>query len=135
MTNAVKTILVTGATGGIGQAACNRLSKAGFFLILAARNTEKLDGLCGTLSKATPGTYSWIAVYMSSNDSVSVFARELTARNVALDGAVPMPPQPHSTGDCPPPDDVWRDTFQNSFISLLAVLKAAIGTMTYRMDY
>ena len=41
-----RTILVTGATGGIGLAVCDRLSKGGASLLLAARDVPKLQSLC-----------------------------------------------------------------------------------------
>ena len=88
-----KTILVTGATGGIGLAVCNRLAKAGNSLVLAARDAGKLQSLCVELSSTFPGTFSWISVDMTRDDSVQEFAEELTARSMILDGAVLMPPQ------------------------------------------
>ncbi len=87
-----RTILVTGATGGIGRAVCARLAGAGCSLVLAARDAAKLQSLCEELSPAGPGPCSWIVVDMASDTSVEAFARELTARGVAPDGAVLMPP-------------------------------------------
>lgn len=124
-----RTILVTGATGGIGQSVCNRLAKSGYPLILAARDTEKLKSLCAELSAACRGSYSWISVDMTRDESVEEFAGELTARSVVLDGAVLMPPQDPPTNDPLPSSDQWREIFQNSFVGPLAVLKAAIATM------
>ena len=50
MSEVSKTVLVTGATGGIGLAVCHRLAKAGNSLILAARDAGKLQSLCTELS-------------------------------------------------------------------------------------
>ncbi|MGJ7497911.1 SDR family oxidoreductase [Variovorax sp. RT4R15] len=124
-----KTILVTGATGGIGLAVCNRLAKAGNSLVLAARDSAKLQSLCAELSNTCPGIYSWISVDMTRDDSIKKFAEELTARNVLLDGAVLMPPQDPPTNDPLPSSDKWREIFQNSFVGPLSLLKAAIATM------
>ena len=125
MAEANKTILVAGATGGIGRAVCDRLAKAGYSLVLAARDRVRLEAL----SKTCPGTHSWISVDMSSDGSVSTFVQALSARRTELDGAVLMPPQPHATSDCLPANEIWRDILQTSFIGPLALLKAAIATM------
>lgn len=74
-----RTILVTEATGGIGLAVCKRLAKADVSLVLAARNSGKLQALCAELSSTFPGTYSWISVDMTRDDSISEFAEELAA--------------------------------------------------------
>jgi 3-oxoacyl-[acyl-carrier protein] reductase len=124
-----RTILVTGATGGIGRAVCERLAGAGCSLILAARDETRLRSLGRELADAGPGPCSWIAVDMASDQSVEAFAREITARGVALDGAVLMPPQPHATSDPLPASDAWREIFQASFVGPLGLLKAAIAAM------
>lgn len=125
----VGTILVTGATGGIGQAVCARLIEAGYSLVVAARDSAKLQSLCDELAGSGPGTCQWICVDMASDASVETFAGELAARSVTLDGAILMPPQPHATNDPLPANDTWRDIFQSSFVGPLALLKAAISTM------
>lgn len=124
-----KTILVTGATGGIGRAVCAKLAGSGYSLILATRDASKLESLSDELSKISAGTCSWISVDMASDQSVEAFARELTATNIILDGAILMPPQPHATPDPLPASDTWRTIFQTSFVGPLAMLKAAIATM------
>jgi len=131
MAEASRTVLVTGATGGIGRAVCERLARAGRRLILAARDTTKLDALCGVLPQPPAGTeaHAWIAVDMADDASVAAFAAELAQRRVVLDGVVLMPPQEPPTSDPFPPSERWREILQSAFIGPLALLKAAVGAM------
>ncbi|MEG3843871.1 SDR family oxidoreductase [Microcoleus sp. herbarium14] len=45
-----KVVVVVGATGGIGSAVARKLADAGATLVLAARDSSKLDALAGQLS-------------------------------------------------------------------------------------
>ena len=123
------TILVTGATGGIGLAVCDRLAKSGASLLLAARNADKLESLCARLPNTGHTGHTWISVDMTLDESVKQFGQELSARGVVLDGIVLMPPQDPPTADPLPTSERWREILQNSFVGPLALLKAAIGAM------
>ena len=124
-----RTILVTGATGGIGLAVCDRLAKGGASLLLAARDVNKLRSLCTQLPDNGSGGHAWIRVDMTLDESIQQFADELAARNVILDGAVLMPPQDPPTSDPLPSSEKWREILQNSFVGPLALLKVAIDAM------
>ena len=50
-----KTLIVTGASSGIGQAAARLLAAEGANLVLTARRADRLDTLTGDL-RDTPGT-------------------------------------------------------------------------------
>jgi 3-oxoacyl-[acyl-carrier protein] reductase len=118
--------LVTGASGGIGTAVCGRLAGSGHRLILAARDASRLELLRASL----PGTEHVIApVDMASDASIEIFSQQLADLGLLLDGAVLMPPQPHSANDPLPASEIWRTLFQTSFIGPLATLKAAIAQM------
>jgi 3-oxoacyl-[acyl-carrier protein] reductase len=66
---------------------------------------------------------------MTDLQSVAAFADRLSARNVALDGVVLMPPQVPPTPHALPREEVWEALFRDHFIGPLALLKAAIATM------
>lgn len=124
-----KTILVTGATGGIGRALCTKLAQSGYSLILAARDEQKLKSLAKELSDKGEGPFKTVSVDMSNDESIAKFGAYLTSTGVELDGAVMMPPQIPPTNDCLPESSTWREIFQNSFIGPLSLLKTAIGSM------
>ncbi|CAM4415115.1 short chain dehydrogenase [Pedobacter westerhofensis] len=47
----MKVTLITGASGGIGEAIANRLADRKHNLLLVARNAQKLEEQCAQLSK------------------------------------------------------------------------------------
>jgi 3-oxoacyl-[acyl-carrier protein] reductase len=81
-----KTILVTGATGGIGAPLCERLALAGQTLVLAARNVDRLDALSARLEGT--GKHTIIPVDMSDDASIAAFGSALATFGRPLDGAV-----------------------------------------------
>lgn len=129
MSNDSRSVLVTGASGGIGRAVCRRLAQTGRALLLAARDEGKLFALCEELQSVRPGRYEAIPVDMGDDDAVAVFGERLIAKGTVLDGVVLMPPQMPPTNDCLPPNDTWRTLFQRGFIGPLALLKAVIPAM------
>jgi 3-oxoacyl-[acyl-carrier protein] reductase len=127
-----KTILVTGATGGIGAPLCERLALAGQTLVLAARNVDRLDALSARLEGT--GKHTIIPVDMSDDASIAAFGSALATFGRPLDGAVPMPPPLPRNTDPFPDSDTWRSNFQKSFIGPLALLKLAIEKMSTDVD-
>lgn len=124
--NLVATHLITGATGGIGEAICKRLATAGHRLVLAARGVDRLDALASSL----PGSgHLPLELDMSREASIADCFARLAKENVDLDGTVIMPPQPHAHADPLPQAAVWRELFDTSFIGPLSVLKGAIAAM------
>lgn len=124
---APRTLLITGASGGIGRVLCTRLARAGDSLIVAARDDARLRTLCEHLAALGAGPHRWMTVDMGDDTSVSAFADRLAGS--VLDGVVLMPPQDPPTAECLPESETWREIFQRSFIGPLALLKAAIGAM------
>ena len=76
-----KTILVTGASSGIGRGIAVTCSKMGATVILNGRNQMKLGE---TLTQMEGGSHKFIAADLTSNESMSSLVAELPA----LDGVV-----------------------------------------------
>lgn len=74
-----KTILITGASSGIGKATAIECSKMGANIFLSARNKERLEQ---TLSEMAPGNHSIIAADMTHIEDVQKIAEEVSV----LDG-------------------------------------------------
>ena len=49
----MKTALITGASSGIGEAFADIFAKNGFNIVLVARNGQKMNSICKTLTEKT----------------------------------------------------------------------------------
>jgi 3-oxoacyl-[acyl-carrier protein] reductase len=124
-----RTVLITGATGGIGTALARRLAGSGYGLVLAARTQEPLEALASSISGQRAQNISTERVDMTDLTSVMGFAGRLAAQDTTLDGVVLMPPQVPPTPHALPGEEVWEGLFHDHFIGPLALLKAAIARM------
>jgi short-subunit dehydrogenase len=84
--NAVKgkTIMITGASSGIGEAACLQIGKAGGKLLLVARTKEKLDAVAEAVQDVG-GTAFVHTCDLSDSDDVERMAREVLAQHGHVD--------------------------------------------------
>lgn len=76
-----KTILITGASSGIGRATANECAKMGANLLLTARNVERLVDTLNSLEK---GNHKMIIADLSKEDGITKLIEEAGK----LDGAV-----------------------------------------------
>jgi 3-oxoacyl-[acyl-carrier protein] reductase len=109
MTDASRTVLLTGATGGIGTATARPLPGSGTSLVLVARNSSRLQALADELRADASGNYTWISVDMADDDSAARFASEVERRDLSLDGVVLVPPQDPPANDPLPSSERWRE--------------------------
>lgn len=109
-----KTVAVSGATGGIGNALCRHLAALGARLILLDRNTEKSLSLMARLQEEYPTlTAEHIHLDLEDVASVNAAARELEARTIDMlilnAGAYHIPRHTCATG--------YNNVFQINFAS------------------
>ena len=123
-----RTILVTGASGGIGQPLCRRLAAGGQRLVLSARTASALEQLKRQLPVAE-AEHLVMPVDMTDDKSVSTFCRALADFGVRLDGVVLMPPQLDPTTEAFHPPEAWHQMFQRAFVGPVSLLQGALGAM------
>ncbi|MDB5044927.1 MAG: short-chain dehydrogenase [Deinococcus sp.] len=79
------TALITGASGGIGEAIARQLAAHGAHLILVARSEGKLQALAQQLSAAHGIQAAVIALDLTRPDAGEVLEREVAARQLTVD--------------------------------------------------
>jgi NADP-dependent 3-hydroxy acid dehydrogenase YdfG len=89
-----KTILITGASAGIGEATVRELAAAGTQLFIGARRTERLQALASELGE----NVGWAELDVTSDASFAAFANAAEARFERIDvlintaGVMPLSP-------------------------------------------
>src|SRR5882757_7179831 len=89
MSPSVPTIVITGATGGIGRCAAIALARQGANLVLTARSQAKADATVEMIKAAAPDT----RIHVHYGDfadlaSVAALGREIVARHPRIDALV-----------------------------------------------
>jgi NAD(P)-dependent dehydrogenase (short-subunit alcohol dehydrogenase family) len=89
MSPSVPTIVVTGATSGIGRCAAIALARQGAELVLTARSQARADATVAMIEAAAPGT----RVHVHYGDfadlaSVAALGREIVARHTRIDALI-----------------------------------------------
>lgn len=123
-TNYRKTILITGASRGLGLALARALAQQGWQLIIDARGEEALTAVSRELSKLTPVT----AVPGNLNDkshlqALAVAARAAGGLDAVVNNAGILGPSPQPAL-LDYPLDVLAEVYQTNVIAPLAVLQA-----------
>ena len=114
MRDGTRTLLITGATGGIGSVLSEHLARSGHVLVLAARDVGKLQALCKQLPASSAGQHTWLSVDMTEDSSIKAFGAELTTREIILDGLVLMPPQLPRSNDPSPAQRLGATPFRTA---------------------
>jgi NAD(P)-dependent dehydrogenase (short-subunit alcohol dehydrogenase family) len=124
----VSTIVITGATAGIGRAAAILLANKGHRVFAAGRNSDALAELDSGYENITP-------LPMDVNDPESVEAAAAAVRD-ALDGAPDILVNNAGYALCGPlesiPDEDWLRQYQTNVLGLVRVTRAFLPGMRER---
>ncbi|MFM8598327.1 MAG: SDR family NAD(P)-dependent oxidoreductase [Mycobacterium sp.] len=86
MTQPTHTVLVTGASSGIGEQFALQLGRRGHSLVLTARSEDKMRALAGRLRTENPGIgVEVIAADLAQPGTAAALTTELTARGIDVD--------------------------------------------------
>lgn len=80
-----KFALVTGASGGIGEAFTHLLASEGYQLVITARNDEQLNRVAGVLNTKFQASVSPVALDLAQHDAAQKLEDELKARSFSPD--------------------------------------------------
>lgn len=105
-----KTVLITGANSGIGYYTALALVKAGAHVLIAGRNSEKLDKAASDIrGVATAGSVETIIVDLASLESIRNFADAFLERHASLDVLI------NNAGIMMPPESLTEYGFESQF--------------------
>src|SRR5260370_29882378 len=89
MSRSVPTIVITGATSGIGRCAAIALARQGTNLVLTARRKAKADATVAMIESAAPGARVDVHYGDFGNlASVAALGREIVARHARIDALI-----------------------------------------------
>lgn len=120
-----KTVLVTGASSGIGKAFAELLAEKGYALVLTARRRDRLDELAATLRQRHGIEVETIAADLAEADASSTIAAALQQKGIAVDVLV------NNAGYGVPGsyvDVAWPDHSR-----FMQVMVTAVLDLTYRL--
>lgn len=81
----MKTTLITGASGGIGEAFARRLAAEKHHLFLVARSAEKLAKLCGELTAKEKIAADFLALDLTRRDAAEILFQETEKRGLQIE--------------------------------------------------
>jgi 3-oxoacyl-[acyl-carrier protein] reductase len=127
--NTKKTILITAATGALGEAISEMLAREGHNLVLAGRNQIKLHDLQNRLHiKFQQVNIQTLIIDFSDIKTIQNAADTLLQKT--LDGLVLIGPRPSLNKDGIPVPNEWNNAFLETFISPLEVVRSFSSRIT-----
>lgn len=124
MTPIYEAYIVTGATGGIGQAIVSELLKRGRFIILACRNLDKARQM---IRESGYDRMYAEELDLESFESVRNFAERIKAGHIRIHGLF------HNAGTMPGKVRITRDGYesamQTNFLSPMLLTELLLGSM------
>ena len=123
-----KTVLITGATSGIGKATAYRLAESKMQLIICGRRREELDKIREDLSKLTSATS--LCFDVSDNQQVTTAIESLPEDFQNIDILINNAGNAHGLDKIQDGDiEDWDKMIDSNVKGLLYVTKAVIGRM------
>lgn len=125
-----KSVLITGASRGLGYAAARLLSAEGAIVTINGRNAEKLEAAAMSIQNETKGKVNFIPGDITAKE----FPVELVAKTVQLQGGLDIL---ITNAGGPPPgrfesisDDTWQMAVELSFLSQARLIRAALPALS-----
>ncbi|MDB6096103.1 MAG: short-chain dehydrogenase/reductase, partial [Francisellaceae bacterium] len=124
-----KTILITGASGGIGQATAYYLASQNYNLILSAKTESKLLALKKDLEAKYSGRYEIAPIDFLNKNSFKAYQQKLDSLKGTIDGLVILTPRPSYTSQGLPAEEDWLKEFKSTFTGPMELLKLSLSHM------
>lgn len=121
---AARTVLVTGASAGIGQAFAHVFAEHGWHVVVTARRRERLEALAADLTGRYGVTTRVIVADLADPRAGEHIAGEVAAAGIALDGLV------NNAGYAVPKR--YRHTTWEQQATFLQVMVTAVAELTHR---
>lgn len=126
-----KTILVAGASSGIGEACARYLAQNGARTVLVARRMEKLDEVRRSLDGSGHSVYAYD---FSDLQGIEMLVRQVASEQGLLDGLVFSVGQSSSRPLKMIKPDYMIDLMRVNFLSFLELFRAITGKKAYSPD-
>lgn len=125
-----KSIIITGASSGIGAAAAELFAVEGANVVLGARRSTELKSLAGTINRGA-GRAVWLAGDVRDRDYASALVDLATDEFGGLDGGFNNAGILGDMGAVPDMDlDSWKDVLAVNLTSAFLAAKAQIPALT-----
>jgi 3-oxoacyl-[acyl-carrier protein] reductase len=119
---ASKTVLITSATGALGKAISSHLASEGYDLVLAGRNTEKLENLKDEISKTFKSCH--VTTLIVDFSDIGRMRESITKASLGpIHGIVLITPRPDLLKSVIPAAEEWTKTLQETFVAPLESLR------------
>ena len=83
-----KTVLITGASSGIGKALAYHFAQDGYLLVLAARGVARMQALADELQERFKAGVTVIGADLQTNDGAARLHADVKARGIVLSALV-----------------------------------------------
>ena len=126
-----KTVLITGATSGIGEACARKFAEGGFRIIITGRNKEKLESLQKELSKETDVLSLLYDVRdrKATTEAIASIPEEWRIIDVLINNAgLALGLEPEYEGDL----DDWETMIDTNIKGLLTMTRLIVPNMVKR---